>query len=400
MTGAVPVRVPPADERVAVAMSGGVDSAVAASLLARAGADVVGVTLKLWCYGDTELGDRACCSLSAIDDARRTSDVIGIPHFVLDLESHFGERVVDRFVDDYLAGRTPNPCVLCNQHVKFTALLERVRPMGASWVATGHHARLDPGAAAGPELRRGADRGKDQSYALWSVPRETLRHTLLPVGELSKDEVRAHAREAGLPVASKAESQDICFVPDGDYGRFVSERVEARAPALDAGPILDADGARLGTHAGVARYTVGQRRGLGIAHDEPLYVVSIDAATNTLVVGPRAALARRTFRVNEVNWVSVEGLSDERRAGIKIRYRHPGAPGLVRPVDARTVEVVLEDPQDAVSPGQSAVFYDGDVVLGGGVIADRVDDAGAVTTGYRSPERAARPAPVRRARSR
>lgn len=371
MSADTPVRVPPAGERVAVAMSGGVDSAVAASLLARAGADVVGVTLKLWCYGDTDLGDRACCSLSAIDDARRTCDVIGIPHFVLDLESHFGERVIDRFVDDYLAGRTPNPCVLCNQHVKFTALLERVRPMGATWVATGHHARLDPRGANGPELRRGADAGKDQSYALWSVPRDTLRHTLLPVGELSKDAVRAHAHEAGLPVASKAESQDICFVPDGDYGRFVAGRVEVRAPALDPGPIVDVDGRRLGTHAGVARYTVGQRRGLGIAHEEPLYVVAIDADTNTLVAGPRAALARRGFGVNEVNWVSVPGLADERRLGIKIRYRHPGTPGLVRPLGTDRVEVVLENPQDAVSPGQSAVFYDGDLVLGGGVIADR-----------------------------
>jgi tRNA-specific 2-thiouridylase len=295
--------------------------------------------------------------------------------------------VVDRFVADYLGGRTPNPCVLCNQHVKFSTLLERVRPLGARWVATGHHARLDPLAPQGPRLRRGADPEKDQSYALWSVPRDTLRHTLLPVGDLTKDQVRAHAGEAGLPVAAKLESQDICFVPDGDYGRFVAEHVDGRAPALEPGPIVDGEGHRLGTHDGVARYTVGQRRGLGIAHPEPLYVVAIDAGTNTLTVGPRADLARRTFVVDEVNWVSVDGLPTERSAGIQIRYRHRGVAGLLRPGPEGRVEVVLAEPQDAVTPGQSAVFYDGDVVLGGGVIA-----ADVVTSGCRSPEPGATPA--------
>jgi tRNA-specific 2-thiouridylase len=354
--------------RIAVAMSGGVDSAVAALLLARAGHEVFGVTLKLWCYGDGPSGERSCCSLSAIEDARRSCEIAGIRHYVLDFEERFTEAVIDRFVAEYTSGRTPNPCVLCNQHVKIGTLLDKVRAIGADELATGHYARLDR-TGAEPRLRRAIDLEKDQSYMLWSVPRAVLAGTRMPLGEHRKADVRALAREAGLPVAEKRESQDICFVPDGDYAGFLATRIGADAPAFQPGQMLDLSGNRIGTHRGLAHYTVGQRRGLGVSSEGPLYVVGLDPETNTLTVGPRAALLAEGLEAGSVNWIASPHPPSSGRATAKIRYRHAGAPATLRTTDSGTIVARFAEPQPAVTPGQSVVFYEGDVVLGGGVIS-------------------------------
>jgi tRNA-specific 2-thiouridylase len=372
-------------KKIAVAMSGGVDSAVAAYLLAREGHEVFGVTLKLYCYGEDDVAtERSCCSLSAIQDARATCDVVGIPHYVLNFEDRFAEKVIDRFVDDYLSGDTPNPCVLCNQHVKFGALLEKARAFGADWIATGHYARLEQ-ASDGPMLTRGVDPDKDQSYALWAVPRGVYRHTLMPVGHHTKDEIRAFARDGGLPVAGKIDSQDICFVPRGGYDEFVEKRADRSmglAAALKEGPIVDTSNREVGRHRGIARYTVGQRRGIGVVAADPLYVVAIRARTNTLVVGTADELFAPGFTADEVNWVSVDGVANPRPITAKIRYRHAGSPATLVPVPDGTVRVVFDEPQRAVTGGQSAVFYDGDTVIGGGVIRSVLtpDEAGQPST--------------------
>jgi len=360
-------------ERIAVAMSGGVDSAVAALLLTETGADVFGVTLKLWCYGDSGPGERSCCSLSAIEDARRSCERIGIRHYVLNFEDKFSETVIDRFISDYTSGRTPNPCVACNQHVKIGTLLDKVREIGADTLATGHYARLEA-SSEGPVLRKAIDEEKDQSYMLWSVPRSVLAGTRMPLGNLRKAEVRARAREAGLPVAEKRESQDICFVPDGDYAAFVASRVGADDPSFRPGAMINLAGASVGTHRGLAHYTVGQRRGLGVASAEPLYVIALDPSANTLTVGPRSALSAGGFEASEINWIATASPPPETRAVVKIRYHHAGAPARISTEGSRA-SVAFDEPQTAITPGQSAVFYDGDVVLGGGIISRAIRGA-------------------------
>ncbi|MEP6690787.1 MAG: tRNA 2-thiouridine(34) synthase MnmA, partial [Gemmatimonadaceae bacterium] len=346
-----------------VAMSGGVDSSVAAALLVEQGYDVVGATMKLFCYGE-DVPDRPCCSLDSIDDARRVCEQLGVPHYVLNLESAFTRDVVENFVSEYSLGRTPIPCVRCNTFTKFRDLLRKAEAIDASWIATGHYAR-----AANGELVRGRVRAKDQSYFLWGIDRAVVRKMLLPVGELTKSETRAVAHQLGLEViAEKAESQDICFVPDGDHARVIARHLGAGAPALARGPIVTvADRRVVGEHDGFARFTIGQRRGVPGGFAEPMFVVAIEPATRTVLIGPRAALLGRGVVAREVNW-----LTDAPTVGarLELQVRHRAAPASAEIVRLANdeIELALDEPVSAITAGQSVVFYDGDRVLGGGVI--------------------------------
>ena len=361
--------------KVLVAMSGGVDSGVAAALLAEQGHEVTGVTLKLWCYG--HLPDprsawvprpRACCTLEAIEQARGVARRMGFPHFVVEAEETFRARVLQPFLDDYAGGRTPYPCALCNQHLKFGDLLARADLVGADRLATGHYARLEPRDGGPPALLRAADGAKDQSYALALTPAAALPRLLFPLGGLTKAEVREHGRRLGLPLWDRPESQDLCFVPDGDYAGFITGKL-GETRGTEPGPFEDARGRRLGTHRGIIRYTVGQRRGLGLAAGEPLYVLAIDAARNAVVVGPRAALDSPGLVTGAVAWLTGAPPADGTRAVAKIRYNHPGAAATLHPRPDGSCEARFEAPQSAVTPGQLAVFYEGDRVLGGAPIA-------------------------------
>jgi tRNA-specific 2-thiouridylase len=348
--------------RVLVAMSGGVDSSVAAAVLADAGHDVVGVTMKLFCYGD-EVPDRPCCSLDSIDDARRVCERMGIPHYVLNLESSFGRDVVRDFVDEYSRGRTPIPCVRCNTFTKFRDLVRKADALDADWIATGHYARVENG-----RLLRGRDSSKDQSYFLWGIDGAVLPRLLLPVGGLTKAETRDRARALGLThVADKVESQDICFVPDGDHTKIIAKTLGAGTASLAPGPIVSLGGAVLGEHQGYARYTIGQRRGLPGGSREPLFVVAIRPADRAVVVGPREALLGSGIVAREVNWLGVPPSIGD---ALEVQVRHRSAPArahLLR-CDGEEIELALDEPVSAIAPGQSLVLYDGDRVLGGGVI--------------------------------
>lgn len=357
-------------ERVVVAMSGGVDSSVAAALLVEQGYDVVGVTLRIWPWVDPEDPARrfgACCSTEAAEDARRVARMLGIPHYLLDAAADFERRVVEPFMAEYRQGRTPVPCLACNRELKFGWLLRRAEAWDAVAVATGHYARLERDPATGRcVLRRARDHQKDQTHFLWSLTQAQLARARFPVGELTKDEVRAYARRLGLPTADKPESQELCFVPEGDYRAFLRQRDPG---AFRPGPVVDRHGRRLGTHAGLPLYTVGQRRGLGLATGRPLYVLALEAATNTVVVGQAEELERRWLLAHEVNFIAGSPPGGPRRIEARVRHRQPPAPARLRVLDATTAEVEFEAPQRAVAPGQSVVFYEGDVVLGGGVIA-------------------------------
>ncbi len=348
--------------RVLVAMSGGVDSSVAAALLVEQGYDVVGATMKLFCYGE-EVPDRPCCSLDSINDARRVCDQLGVPHYVLHLEDAFGHDVVRDFVEEYARGRTPIPCVRCNTFTKFRDLVRKADAIDARWVATGHYARMVDGA-----LHRGLDQGKDQTYFLWGIARPVLDRLLLPVGHLTKAETRGVAHRLGLElVAEKVESQDVCFVPDGDHTKIIARELGADSPALRPGPILTVDGRVVGEHAGHARYTIGQRRGLPGGFAQPMFVVDIRPADRAIVIGPREALLGRGVVAREINW-----LADAPPVGapvrVQVRHRaHPTAATLIRH-DGDEIELALDEPVSAITPGQSLVLYEGERVLGGGVI--------------------------------
>ena len=351
-------------------MSGGVDSSVAAAVLLERGFEVLGVTLNVWPrLTVTEQVDRpdACCSLSAVEDARRVADRLGIPHYTLNFREVFEQRVIDDFVAEYERGRTPNPCIRCNEHIKFDALLRRALALGADFVATGHYARIEYDPARGRYLlRQGVDPSKDQSYVLYALKQAQLAHTLLPLGTMTKSETRALAARLGLSVAQKAESQEICFVPDNDYGGFIRRHSGKEPPP---GPIFDRDGRRLGTHRGLPFYTVGQRRGLGLAKGEPLYVVALDPARNALVVGPESDLYADYLVAEDANLIAEQALPEPVSATVKVRYRAPQAPAEVAQLADGALAVRFREPQRALTPGQAVVAYQGDVVLGGGTIA-------------------------------
>lgn len=361
--------------RVLAAMSGGVDSAVAAALLAEQGHEVTGVTLRLACYGSTATSPRACCTLDAIDDARRTAMSMGFPHHVVDAEEVFRHRVLMPFAEGYASGRTPYPCALCNQHLKFGDLVARMELVAADALATGHYAQVRADGAGGWGLHRGVDGAKDQTYALALVPYAVLPRVRLPLGGLAKAEVREHAKRLGLSVWDKVESQDLCFVPDGDYAGYL-EHTLGLTRGTAPGAFLDANGARVGTHRGLVHYTVGQRKGLGLSAPAPLYVLALDAASNTVTVGPREQLESPGLVTERVNWLLPAPPADGTRVLARIRYNHTGALATLR-ASGDGVEATFDTPQPAVTPGQLAVFYDGDRCLGGAPIARGLGTRGA-----------------------
>ena len=365
--------------RIAVAMSGGVDSSAAAALLREQGHELVGFTMQLWNQNRNINTDEngeplpsRCCSLDDVYDARRVADTLEFPFYVLNLEQEFEESVVEPFIQSYLTGETPIPCVACNSRLKFASLDRMAQSLECDKVATGHYARVEYDESAGRyRLFRGRNYAKDQSYFLWELTQEQLSRAHFPLGEMHKEEVRDIARDAHLYTANKPESQEICFVPDGKYSEFIDRYLdhEGRSNELPSGgEIVDTSGAVLGNHTGIHRYTVGQRRGLGIANEKPLYVLQIERAKNQIIVGEADELESVEFVARGVNWIALEEPTKQIRANVKVRYRHEPAPATIYPLVGARARIVFDEPQRAITPGQATIFYDGDEVVGGGWI--------------------------------
>jgi len=378
MIGNFPSSINPTKGTVVVAMSGGVDSSVAAVMLHKQGYNVIGVTMKLWDFeevGGNINHESGCCSLESFNDAREICVNLGLPHYVMNFSREFHAAVVEDFIDEYLSGRTPNPCIQCNMKIKWKTLLDKAQYLGADYIATGHYARTTFNTATHRfELLRAVDFTKDQSYALWGIQQNSLSKTIFPLGHLTKTEVRNLAHEYNLNTADKKESQEICFIADNDYHRLLKQFDPKLEAQIENGPLMDIDGNLVGYHRGYPFYTIGQRRGLGGGFKSPMYVVDIDAKSNTVIIGNDDALKTQFFTVKDVNLISRAAIEEPVRAAIKIRYNDEGHAGKIIPLTQTSLKIEFDEPQKSVTPGQSAVFFDGDRVIGGGIIEERISE--------------------------
>jgi tRNA-uridine 2-sulfurtransferase len=369
-------KIPSSPGRVVIAMSGGVDSSVAAALLVEQGYDVIGITIKTSNYeevGGNVFNDSSCCSLEGINDARLVASKLNFPHYVVDFTEQFKKEVIDNFTNEYLAGRTPNPCVICNRKIKWEELIKKALALNAQYIATGHFAKVSYHEKRKRYiLSKGKDESKDQSYALWGLTQESLSKTIFPLGELTKIEVRELARKFGLKTASKGESFEICFIADNNYERFLKEQVPNLENKVGGGDIIF-EGKVVAKHRGYPFYTIGQRKGIGTAFGEPVYVTEIDATNNTIKLGREEDLLHKGLIANQINWISVADIQEGLRVLVKIRYKDEGSNGVPQRIDSDRIRIIFDDPKRSITPGQSVVMYDGNEIVGGGIIEKAFD---------------------------